>query len=485
MKKKTMNSLVSYIKQIFSLDTRSLAVLRIWLGLVLIRDILIGMQFLTAFHTNLWVMPLDVLLEAYPRENVWSIHSFSNEYSLQLLLFLLHLIIAVLFTIWWKTKYIAILLWVFTISVHSHNPLILNGWDVVTRLLLFWGMFLPLGDQWSIDNVRKKESPTSVFSIATVGYILQISFIYVFASILKNHPRWISDFTATYYALSLDLFRTSIWDITYQYPELMKDMTLFSYYIETIWIWLLLIPWKNYLWRVLAICLFILFHLWLGLHLRLYSFPYIMVFAWLALLPHKSWEWVLQKLISWYQLTTHSIKTQKLPFLISIFLILCLAYIFSWNLRTTDFDKYGKRFPGEMNHIWFFLRVDQYWNMFAPYPLVDDGWTVIEWVTARWTSVDLLHHDQKLSFDRPVASSDWKQYYDHERRRKYYTNMWLKSNSKRRQYWAAYHCHLWNSTHADDKITSINRYYMLERTLDDYKTAPLEKVLLYEWKCEE
>lgn len=477
-----MNKFISYIQRIFSLDTRSLAIFRIWIWLVLVRDVLIGLQFLTAFHTDLWVMPLHALMDAYPAENTWSIHTISNQYSFQLVLFLLHLLLAILFTVWWKTRSVAVLLWIFTISVHGHNPIILNGWDVVTRMLLFWGMFLPLWHQRSIDNIKENNVPVSVFSIATVGYILQISFIYIFASILKNHPRWISDFTSTYYALSLDLFRTSLGDITYQYPNLMKAMTAWSYYIEMIGIGLLLIPWKNYLRRIWAISVFIAFHLWLGLHLRLYSFPHIMIFGWIALLPYKFWEWILSKMTHEYK---HTIYQQKFVPLISLFLILCIAYIFSRNLRTTDFDKHGIRFPGEMNKFWFLLRIDQYWNMFAPYPLTDDGWTVIEWITTDGTSVDLLHHDRELSFDRPVTSSDWKHYYDHERRRKYYTNLWSKSNSKRRQHWAAYHCHLWNSTHPDNKIASLKRYYMLEKTLDDYKTAPLEEVLLYEGNCEE
>lgn len=480
-----MNNIINYIKNIFSLDTRSLAILRIWLGCILIRDVLIGLQFLTAFHTDVWVMPLHALMDAYPSENVWSIHTISNEYNFQLVLFLIHLLIAVLFTLWWKTRIVAVLLWIFTLSVHGHNPIILNGWDWVTRLLLFWGMFLPLGDQRSLDNRVTKNEPTSVFSIASLGYILQLSFVYIFASILKDHPRWISEFTSTYYALSLDLFRTPIWDITYQYPDLMKGMTAFSYYIETIWLGLLLIPWKNYLRRIWAVWLFAMFHIWLGLHLRLYSFPHIMVFARLALLPYSFWEQLLAKVKSWYQQTTHIIKTQKFSFLISLFLILCITYIFSWNLRTTDFEKYGDWFPHEMNKYWFLFRIDQYWNMFAPYPLVDDGRVVIEWITGDEKSVDLLHHDEELSFDRPVTSSDWKDYYDHERRRKYYTNLWSKSNSNRRQYWAAYHCHLWNTKFPDNKITTLKRYYMLEKTLDDYKTGPLEKVLLYEWACEE
>jgi len=58
--------------------------------------------------------------------------------------------------------------------------------------------------------------------------------------------------------------------------------------------------------------------------------------------------------------------------------------------------------------------------------------------------------------------------------------MWMKKNSDYRQYGANYHCYTWNTAHPDDPISSIKRYYMLERTLEDYETRPIEEVVLYE-----
>ena len=479
---KFAHSVISYLQSIFALDTRSLALLRILIWCIIIWDLLIWLQFLAAFHTDVWLLPKSVLLSNYQMENIWSMHSISSSYWYQLVLWWWQMIIAIMFVIGHKTQAMTILLWILTLSLHWHNPLILNWWDTVVRLILFWGMFLPLGHQRSLDNNKYKNIPISVFSIATVGYVLQVCFIYIFATILKDHPRWTTDFTAVYYSLSLEPFVTSIWSWVYNYPELMKWLTIFSYYLEWYGLFLLLIPWKNHFRRILCIALFVMFHIWLGLTMKLYSFPYIMVWLWLALVPAGWWDKLMR--MGWKNIDTINIATtihiQKLHPLISGFLILCLVYIFSRNLRSTDFDKYDDWFPTDINRFWFLFRIDQYWNMFAPYPFVDDGRVVIEGKKQNWESINLISPESEYTLDKP---GDMWSYYPHERRRKYYTSMWMKKNSDYRQYGANYHCYTWNTAHPDDPISSIKRYYMLERTLEDYETRPIEEVVLYEWTC--
>lgn len=38
------------------------------------------------------------------------------------------------------------------------NPIILHNGDVYLRMMLFWGIFLPLGHQWSLDRIRSGRS---------------------------------------------------------------------------------------------------------------------------------------------------------------------------------------------------------------------------------------------------------------------------------------------------------------------------------------
>jgi hypothetical protein len=169
----TQASFIGYIKRIFALDTRSLALLRIWIWCVILIDLGVRIFYLTAFHTDLWILPSAVIMDTYSSENIWSLHLIASTYGYQLFLFLLHAGIALAFIVWRKTKTMSILLWIFTLSMHGHNPLILNWWDTFTRLILFRGMFLPRGHQWSLDNKVKQHDPISVFSLATVGFVCQ------------------------------------------------------------------------------------------------------------------------------------------------------------------------------------------------------------------------------------------------------------------------------------------------------------------------
>ncbi len=481
-----------YIKRVFALDTRSLAIFRIWFWCILILDIIMGIYFLIPFHSDFWVLPLDALLDSYRQENVRSFSAISNALWYQYALFIWALLTAVSYTIGRKTKTSSILLRILILGIHGHNPLVLNWGDTVVRLFLFWGMFLPLNHQRSIDNKKNPKQPIAVFSLATFAFILQISFVYIFSAILKDHPRWHTDFTATYYALSLDTFRTFIGDVVYQHEWLMKSLTAFSYYLELYGPLLLIIPRKQHKRRFLWVILFMAFHAGLGLNLRLYTFPWVLWFGWFALTPSFVWDyfnlWAKAKQITWVendneteaiQKRKTSIITQNLGLFPSVLVLWALFYIFSRNLRTLDFDKHDDRFPRHLNRYGFLLRIDQYRNMFSPYPFVDDGRTVMEGITPTGKSVNLMNHSKELSFDKPEKFND---IYNHERRRKYLTNLRMKKNSKYRVYGANYFCHLRNSQQKE-KVKSIKRHYVLETTLEDYKTTEPEAILLYEAEC--
>jgi hypothetical protein len=50
------------------------------------------------------------------------------------------------------TKTASFLTWILTLSLHNRNYLVLHGGDVLQRVILFYALFLPLGDCYSIDN---------------------------------------------------------------------------------------------------------------------------------------------------------------------------------------------------------------------------------------------------------------------------------------------------------------------------------------------
>src|SRR5438309_6910289 len=93
------------------------------------------------------------------------------------------------------------------VSLQNRNTLILQGGDDALRLLLFWGIFLPWGNYYSVDRRKKQtdEDPKKYFSAASIGYALLIFSVYFFSGILKNSSEWDTrEGSALYYALNLD-----------------------------------------------------------------------------------------------------------------------------------------------------------------------------------------------------------------------------------------------------------------------------------------
>ena len=161
------------IVEIFGADLRSLAAFRIVLAALVLVDLASRAPDLYAHYTDRGVLPRSILLqEALNRWQV-SLNLMSGELFVQALLFDVAALAA--------------------LALLVGYPLILNSGDTLLRMLLFWGMFLPLGAHWSVDRALKA-APSRLsmrfLSLATVGLLMQIAFVYWFTAILKSGPEW-------------------------------------------------------------------------------------------------------------------------------------------------------------------------------------------------------------------------------------------------------------------------------------------------------
>jgi len=460
-----MPSFVSFFKKAFSLNTQSLSYFRIGIWVILIFDLCRRMFFFDALFLDHGIMPIDLLLNRHNDSAFWSLYTIIKAQRWTILMLVMHWVVVICYTLWWKTKEMAVLVWIFTCSLYGRNPMILNGWDTLMRVGLFWAMFLPVWDHYSLDAKQKiwtwqwKQSK-NIWNVATTWMIVQLLCVYIFSFIMKTDPIWNQQFTAIYYALSLDAFRTPLWDFLYTQPGLMKFFTAVTYFIEWYGALLLFIPRKSTQMRKWAILLFILFHLWLASSMHLGPFPFIAIVYWIALWHPRPW-----KKISYHN-TLHP--------LVEWWLVLVLWLIICWNIRTTDFEHHAKRFPRTVNRIVFTARVEQSWSMFSPYPFRDDGWYVI-------TGTDIYWNDRVVNKELP-----WIQYgekwwtdrsYSSELRHKYYSNMRKKKNSYLRVPFLERAC----TTLPDIKRLSMD--YTREFTLPDYEHKPHETINLATLTC--
>ena len=212
------------VRDLFGIDTGSLAVFRIALGLAILADLLIRAPDLGALYTEEGVLPRSLL-----DEQVLNLvpHLMFDGALGQGLLFAVEGIVALLLAAGWRTRWVTIASWALLMSLQARNPAVRNGGDETFRLLLFWSMFLPLGASWSVDAKRRtaQRRRASLPAALPAALLLQVALIYPFNALYKDGAAWTSDFTA------LELFLgnarwSAAWSAALlQHPALLKAMT--------------------------------------------------------------------------------------------------------------------------------------------------------------------------------------------------------------------------------------------------------------------
>lgn len=285
-------------KAVFSIDVRSLALFRMVLAGILLCDVFTRLSNLFAHYSDGGILPRHALLKFDNSFWEWSIHMLSGASEVQLVLFFIQIVAAVFLLIGFRSRLMLFISWFLLISLHSRNFLLLQAGDVYLRVLMFWGLFLPLGATWSIDRALATNEPKrdqSVFSAATVAILLQVFIVYFFTALLKLHPIWTQEGSAVYYALSIDQLVLPLGHWIYQFGDVLKFITFATLYFEFIGPFLPFIPYKNDRFRMLAIFLFLTLHIGFVFTLDIGLFPYICMMAWLLYLPSSFWNKILQR----------------------------------------------------------------------------------------------------------------------------------------------------------------------------------------------
>ena len=296
------NSLLLRIKEIFALDMRSLAIFRIGLALVIIVDLIIRFGDIQAHYSDTGVLDRNAVIDGFLKPWYWSVHLLSGQTFVQQILFIIALLLAILLLIGYRTRWMTIASWALIVSLHNRNPALIFAGDDALRAILFWAMFLPLGAYYSVDNALNtstKPLPKFVVSGATVGFIIQLCYIYMLSAWFKHQsPLWSEEGSAVYYALSFDQYATGFGQFLLSLKPLLPTMTFGALWFEWLGALLLFIPYKNSFFRGIAIVAFISLHISFGLSFTIGVFPVLCVAAWLAFIPSGAWDWLEKKTYS-------------------------------------------------------------------------------------------------------------------------------------------------------------------------------------------
>jgi hypothetical protein len=476
----------------FTLDLRSLGLFRIFLGLVVILDLIIRMEDLQAHYTNQGILPIPALILYNWVDQFFSLHMATGNFYLILLLFIIAGVSAIFFTIGYHTRLFTIIVWFLTISVQSRNPFIEQGGDDLLRLMLFWGIFLPLGACFSVDAQRNGNRPekTEYFHVANIGLILLICSVYFFSAMLKTGAEWRTEGTAVYYALSLDQIQLPGGRLLRQYPELCRYLTHAVFYLEAAGPLLLLIPVFTGFFRWVFIILLGMMHIGIGFTLYVGLFYIINLVSLIALLPPDFFRFfykIQPALEEWFRklnLVIADLKHRYLPpylfrlpgFKAESFTVSCICsfiifYCLLWNIA----GAFSLRFPAEIKLPGYFFRLDQSWGMFSPTVFKDDGWYILEaTLDAGQVKMDLKTRNP-VNYDKPsyvlggIKNDRW---------RKYLENYLFISNAGIRPYYCNYLLNKWNTDYPDKKIKKLEVIYMKEITPPPGSTGKVTRELL-------
>ena len=500
MKELKQNTKNSKIIELFGIDLRTLALFRILISLLIIFDIIfLRMSDITAFYSDSGVLPRVLHIDLYKN---WyaSLYLINGEPIFILFLFLITIFLAFLLLIGFQTKIATFSLWIFMLSLHSRNPLVLTGGDTILHLLLFWSIFLPLGARFSIDSTKSnyQKLPNRFFSIASIAILLQVAFVYFFTAVCKICPEWLNG-TALYYALNIDQYATQFAILTREHLDLMKVLSFIAYTIEFIGPILLFSPILTTPIKLLTIFSFFCLQLGIGFCLKVGIFPFSTTVGILLFLPSFFWDKVLinltnlklvQKAYMFLRavlnklsslLTNQNLSFPNISYLAwvkNIFLIFCLSLIFLWNIQSTGRTKI--KLPEPLQRVSYFLGLEQGWVMFGPKTLKDDFWYVYLATLKNGKKIDLFTGAKKVSWEKPkkLLSSMYKNH----RWITYYRNLWV-SDKRLHPFLGQYLCREWNTKHKGNEIAEIEFYYFRENILPNNKKLPIVSGLMYKHTC--
>ena len=483
----------------FSVDLRSLAITRIAFGILILADLFNRSRFLKDFYTDEGLLNLYALKRIYEDNYYTSVHALSGDYYFQLFLFLLAAIFAFFLLIGFFTRIATIVSWALLVSLNLRNPLLLQGGDIIFRCLLFWGIFTPWAERFSVDSYFKKIKIENnfIFSLPAAAFIIQILFMYLFTGMLKTGDPWRKDYTAIYYALSIDHFSFLLGPYLYKFPQLMKGLTFSIIWIELLGPLLLLIPYRNSLFRYILIGLMASFQLGLALTMKIGLFPWISMASLLILLPPSFWDFLpglqnamnrtfaklsggikyyIKGIDNWYY---YRLRVPRFfNILTNILIIFLIVFVLFWNLKHSYADTFS--FINKLTFVGKATQLRQKWNMFAPKPYSSDGWYIIVGLLDNGEIVDVFRNGKEVSWDPPENRLDDFSSY---RWRKLTRNTYKEKNKRFRRFYSKYLCDKWNNNRNGPKLKEMDMYFVSEYTLPDYEFREHKINKRYSYEC--
>lgn len=458
----------------FALDLRAIALVRIAIALLLLADLAIRFPDIDAFYVASGVCPVESMPNSHWTMKHLELYRQAESWGGVALLFFLAATAATSLALGFYSRTSAALSWYLLVSLQNREIYLNDGGDILLRVILLSSIFLPLGARWSVDALKHphwRKLPNNYVSWATGAYLIQTCVVYLVAAALKSHASWRVTGDALYMALSLDQHSTALAQWLLSYPGLLRVLNFMALTLEFCCPLLILCPLFQPWLRLLGVCGLVIFHVAIASCLHLGLFVPICLAVLLGLVPTivfdrgrtaaEPGEEALQlPLPSGYKSGLAS----------KAFLVSYIGFVVFQNAVTIP--EIGMVREGQSvlrgsarELVLGYGRATglmQNWTLFAPHPILEDGWFVVEGRRSDGSTVDLVTGQSPANFSKPPLVSAT---FPNQRWRRHFQNLCMRYNPVHVPLYLRWAGQRWNRLHADaEKVTSIRLVYMRELT---------------------
>ena len=193
-----------------------LALLRVSLGLLKLDFYVRHIAQRAFLWGNQGVVPFSTFLNIAEGRRGLSLYLLASRPAVGEAIFWLGVLVTIAFTVGYRTRLSACLFYVFTWSLYSRNPFVLDGGDNLLYLMAFYLIFADCGAHFSVDAAHRaprRENPFAalVHNFAVYAVIAQLCLLYFTSALYKCQGHMWQDGTAIYYILRAAEFNLSPW----------------------------------------------------------------------------------------------------------------------------------------------------------------------------------------------------------------------------------------------------------------------------------
>ena len=287
--------LAGWAARAFTLDTRSLALYRIGLVLLLVTDCLLRSRDVWLMLGADGIMPPALVRGYLGHPSQWSLAFLNDATWWSWCVLALEGLAGGMLAIGFHTRMATVLGWVAVVSLIRRTAPANNAGDLWLACQVLWAGFLPLGSRWSLAASRSGSlgspsalgPPAAVCSIASAAVVLQLAAVYLGAGIAKCNDTWYSG-EALPRALSIHDHGTPLGMMVGSIPWLATPLQR-AIQIAELGLPLLLLALPTARVRLGLIGLAIGFHIGIWLLLSVGLFAAVGIVAWLPLIPSVAW----------------------------------------------------------------------------------------------------------------------------------------------------------------------------------------------------